>query len=164
TTDAPAWFHPGRSGVLRLGATVLASFGELHPRVLAALDVKGPAVAFESDIDRIPQPRAKTGPGRPLLKVSPFQPIERDFAFVVEADTPAEKLVRAARSADKALIANVSVFDQFEGKALGEGRKSIALAVVLQPTERTLTEAEIEAVGAKIVAAVNKATGGMLRG
>ncbi|HSY87728.1 MAG TPA: phenylalanine--tRNA ligase subunit beta [Verrucomicrobiae bacterium] len=164
TTDAPAWFHPGRSGVLRLGATVLASFGELHPRVLATLDVKGPAVAFETDIDRIPQPRAKTGPGRPLLKVSPFQPIERDFAFVVAADTPAEKLVRAARSADKALITNVSVFDQFEGTALGEGRKSIALSVVLQPTERTLTEAEIEAVGAKIVAAVNKATGGTLRG
>jgi phenylalanyl-tRNA synthetase beta chain len=164
TTDAPGWFHPGRSGVLRLGATVLASFGELHPRVLAALDVKGPVVAFETDIDRIPQPRAKTGPGRPLLKVSLFQPIERDFAFVVAAETPAEKLVRAAKSADKTLITNVSVFDQFEGAALGEGRKSIALSAVLQPTERTLTEAEIEAVGAKIVAAVNKATGGTLRG
>jgi phenylalanyl-tRNA synthetase beta chain len=164
TTDAPAWFHPGRSGVLRLGATVLASFGELHPRVLAALDVKGPAVGFEADIDRIPQPRSKAGTARPLLKASPFQPIERDFAFVVAADTPAEKLVRAARSADKALIANVSVFDQFAGAALGEGRKSIAISVLLQPAERTLTEGEIEAVAARIVAAVNKATGGTLRG
>jgi len=164
TTDAPAWFHPGRSGVLRLGGTVLAAFGEIHPRILAALDAKGPAVGFETDIDRIPQPRAKAGPGRPLLKVSPFQPIERDFAFVVAAETPAEKLVRAAKGADKALITHVAVFDQFEGAALGEGRKSIALSVTLQPTERTLTEAEIEAVGAKIVAAVNKATGGTLRG
>jgi len=164
TTDAPAWFHPGRSGVLRLGGTVLAAFGEIHPRILAALDAKGPAVGFETDIDRIPQPRAKAGPGRPLLKVSPFQPIERDFAFVVAAETPAEKLVRAAKGADKALITQVAVFDQFEGAALGEGRKSIAISVTLQPTERTLTEAEIEAVAAKIVAAVNKATGGTLRG
>ena len=163
TADAPAWFHPGRSGVLRLGSSVLAAFGELHPRVLAALDVKGPAVGFEADIDRIPQPRAKAGPARSLLKASPFHPIERDFAFVVAADTPAEKLVRAAKGADKALIASVSVFDQFAGAALGEGRKSIAISVVLQPADRTLTEAEIEAVAAKIVAAVNKATGGTLR-
>jgi phenylalanyl-tRNA synthetase beta chain len=164
TTDAPSYFHPGRSGVLRLGATVLARFGELHPRVLAALDVKGPAVGFETDIDRIPQPRVKAGPARPLLKISPFQPIERDFAFVVAADTPGEKLLRAAKGADKSLIASVAVFDQFEGPALGPGRKSLAISVTLQPTERTLTEAEIEAVAARIVAAVNKATGGTLRG
>ncbi len=163
TADAPAWFHPGRSGVLRLGATVLAQFGELHPRVLRALDVRGPAVGFEIDIDRIPQPRARAGTARPLLKASPFQPVERDFAFVVAADTPAEKLVRAARGADKALIAGVSVFDQFAGKALGEGKKSIAISVTLQPVDHTLSDAEIEAVGAKIVSAVNKATGGTLR-
>jgi phenylalanyl-tRNA synthetase beta chain len=150
--------------VLRLGATVLARFGELHPRVLAALDVKGPVVGFETDIDRIPQPRVKAGPARPLLKISPFQPIERDFAFVVSADTPAEKLLRAAKGADKTLITNVAVFDQFEGTALGPGRKSLAISVTLQPTERTLTETEIEAVAARIVAAVNKATGGTLRG
>jgi phenylalanyl-tRNA synthetase beta chain len=164
TTDAPAWFHPGRSGVLRLGPTVLAQFGELHPRVLRALDVKGPAAGFEVDLDRVAQPRSKPGTARPLLKASPFQPIERDFAFVVAGDTPAEKLVRAARSADKALIANVSVFDQFAGPAIGAGKKSIAIAVVLQPTDHTLSETEIEAVAAKIVAAVNKATGGVLRG
>jgi phenylalanyl-tRNA synthetase beta chain len=163
TSDAPRWFHPGRSGVFRLGATVLAVFGELHPRVLKALDLKGPAAGFEIDLDRIPQPRAKAAPGRPLLKASPFQPIERDFAFVVASQVPAEKLVRAARSADKALIASVSVFDQFAGPAVGEGRKSIAISVTLQPTEKTLTEAEIEAVAARIVAAVNKATGGTLR-
>ena len=163
TTDAPSWFHPGRSGVLRLGATVLAQFGEMHPRVLRALDVKGPAVGFEIDLDRLPQPRSKPGTARPLLKASPFQPIERDFAFVVAVDTPAEKLVRAARGADKALITGVSVFDQFAGKALGEGKKSIAMSVTLQPVDHTLSDAEIETVGAKIVAAVNKATGGVLR-
>jgi phenylalanyl-tRNA synthetase beta chain len=163
TTDAPSWFHPGRSGVLRLGASVLAQFGEIHPRVLKALDVKGPAAGFEIDIDLIPQPRAKAGTARPLLKASPFQPIERDFAFVVSADTPAEKLLRAARGADKALITNVSVFDQFAGKALGEGKKSLAISVTLQPVDHTLSDAEIEAVAAKIVAAVAKATGGILR-
>jgi phenylalanyl-tRNA synthetase beta chain len=163
TADAPSWFHPGRSGVLRLGASVLAQFGEIHPRVLKALDVKGPAAGFEIDIDRIPQPRAKAGTARPLLKASPFQPIERDFAFVVASDVAAEKLVRAARGADKALITSVAVFDQFAGKALGEGKKSIAISVTLQPVDHTLSDAEIEAVGARIVAAVNKATGGTLR-
>jgi phenylalanyl-tRNA synthetase beta chain len=163
TTDAPSWFHPGRSGVLRLGASVLAQFGELHPRVLRALDVKAPGVGFEIDLDRLPQPRARPGTSRPLLKASPFQPIERDFAFVVSGDTPAEKLVRAARGADKALITDVSVFDQFAGRALGEGRKSIAISVILQPVDHTSSDAEIEAVGAKIVSAVNKATGGVLR-
>jgi len=163
TSDAPAWFHPGRSGVLRLGATVLAQFGELHPRILRTLDVKGPAAGFEIDLDRLPRPRSKPGTARPLLKASPFQPIERDFAFVVASDTPSEKLVRAARGADKALIASVSVFDQFAGPALGAGKKSIAISVVLQPTDHTLSEAEIEAVAAKVVAAVNKATGGVLR-
>ena len=163
TSDAPAWFHPGRSGVLRLGAAVLAQFGELHPRVLRALGVKGPAVGFEIDLDRLPQPRVKPGTARPLLKASSFQPIERDFAFVVAADTPAEKLVRAARGADKALIVGVSVFDQFAGAALGAGKKSIAISVTLQPVDHTLSEAEIDAVAAKIVSAVNKATGGVLR-
>jgi phenylalanyl-tRNA synthetase beta chain len=163
TGDAPAWFHSGRSGVLRLGATVLAAFGELHPRILRRLDIRGPAVGFESDLDRIAQPRTRPGAARPPLKASAFQALERDFAFVVAADVPAEKLVRAAKSADRALIAGVSVFDQFAGPALGPGRKSIAISVVLQPTDRTLTEREIEAVAAKIIAAVHKATGGTLR-
>jgi phenylalanyl-tRNA synthetase beta chain len=163
TADAPSWFHPGRSGVLRLGPTVLAQFGELHPRVLRELDVKGPAAGFEIDLDRLPQARSKPGTARPLLKASAFQPIERDFAFVVSADTPAEKLVRAARGADKVLIASVSVFDRFAGAALGAGKKSIAISVTLQPVDHTLSEAEIDGVAAKIVAAVNKTTGAVLR-
>lgn len=165
TADAPGWYHPGRSGSLRLGPTVIARFGEIHPRVLRQLDVKGPAVAFELFLDRVPQPKARKDAGatRPLLQASPFQPVERDFAFVVDESVPAEKLIRAAKGADKALVSNVGLFDLYAGPNLGAGRKSLAITVTLQPTERTLTEAEIEAVSQKIVAAVVKATGGSLR-
>ncbi len=164
---APGWFHPGRSGVLSLGPkTVLAAFGELHPRVLAALDVKGPAVAFTVRLEAVPFPKARTTT-RPPLVASDLQPVERDFAFVLDADVEAEAVLRAARAADKALIEQVAVFDVFAGpKAeaqMGAGKKSMAIAVRLQPTERTLTDAEIEAVSAKVVASVARATGGALR-
>jgi phenylalanyl-tRNA synthetase beta chain len=166
TMDASGWYHPGRSGVLRLGPAVLAQFGELHPRVLRELGVKGAAAGFELFLERIPQPKAKgkgAGSTRPLLQASPYQPVERDFAFVVAADVPADKVVRAARGADKALIQSVSLFDVFEGGNLGTGRKSLAVAVTLQATDRTLTEPEIAAASEKIVAAVTKATGAELR-
>ncbi len=162
--DAPSWYHPGRSGSLKLGNKVVAWFGEVHPRVLKTMDVAGPLAAFEVFLDAIPLPKARPTKARPLLKASPFQPVERDFAFVVDATVPAATLIKAARDADKQLITEVSVFDLFEGPSLGEGRKSLAIAVTLQPTEKTLTDAEIEAVGQKIVAAVGKATGGTLRG
>ena len=162
--DAPAWYHPGRSGALRLGPNVLAWFGELHPRVLKAMDVKGPAAGFEIFIHKAPRPRAKGGKTRPLLRPSPFQPLGRDFAFVVDADVTADSLIRAARGADKVLIADVRLFDIYEGEGVGEGRKSVAIAVTLQPTERTLTDEDIEKVSAAIVAAVTKQTGGTLRG
>ncbi|HET8727888.1 MAG TPA: phenylalanine--tRNA ligase subunit beta, partial [Alphaproteobacteria bacterium] len=127
TTDAPDWYHPGRSGVLRLGANVLAVFGEIHPAVLSTLDVAGPVAAFEVWLDRVPQPKKKTGPARPLLKLSPFQPVERDFAFLVDADVAADRVVRAARSADKALITDIVVFDDYRGQGVPEGRKSLAV-------------------------------------
>ena len=165
TRDAPAWYHPGRSGALRLGPNVLAQFGELHPRVLRALDLRGPAAAFEIFLDRIPAPKAKgSGKARPALDLSPFQPVERDFAFLVDAEVPAEKLLRAAKGADKALVADVALFDLYSGKGVEDGKKSLAIAVTLQPRERTRTDQEIDAVGAKIVAQVEKATGGVLRG
>ncbi|HET6618397.1 MAG TPA: phenylalanine--tRNA ligase subunit beta [Dongiaceae bacterium] len=160
--EAPDYYHPGRSAVLRLGPAILAQFGELHPNVLKACDLRGPAVGFEVFLDRLPMPRAK-GAARPLLNASSFQPLERDFAFVVDATVPADKLTRAARSADKALIIEAKVFDLFQGGALPDGKKSIAFSVTIQPRERTLTDQEIEALSAKIVAAVNKATGGELR-
>ena len=162
--EAPAWYHPGRSGVLRLGPkTVVATFGEIHPRVLKKMGVDGPVAAFEVYLDALPQPKAK-GTTKPHLVLSAFQPLERDFAFVVDDSVSADALVRAVRGVDKQLIAEVRVFDRFKGGNLGEGKKSLAITVVLQPTEKTLTDAEIEAVAAKVVAAATKATGGMLRG
>ncbi|WP_299439272.1 phenylalanine--tRNA ligase subunit beta [uncultured Rhodospira sp.] len=162
--EAPAWYHPGRSGALKLGPNVLAWFGEVHPGVLKTLDVKGPMVACEVVLDAVPAPKAKPTKARPLLKASAFQPVERDFAFVVDDGVAAETLVRAAKGADKALIADVSVFDVYQGDRLEAGKKSVAVCVTLQPTERTLTDDEIDAAGQKIVAAVTKATGGELRG
>lgn len=164
SADAPAWYHPGRSGCLRLGPTVMARFGEIHPAVLEALGVKGPMAAFEALLDAIPQPKKKSGTAKPLLHPSAFQPVERDFAFVVDAGVEAERILRAAKSADKNLVSNVTLFDVYAGKGVEPGRKSVAVAVTLQPGDRTLTDADIEAVGQKIVAAVVKATGGALRG
>jgi phenylalanyl-tRNA synthetase beta chain len=162
--DGPDWWHPGRHGVVRLGPKKqLAVFGELHPRVLAALDVKGPAVAFTVWPAEIPQARRKATT-RPALELRDLQAVERDFAFVVDRDVEALALVNAAAGADKGLIDSVHVFDEFVGDSLGEGKKSIALTVRLQPTEKTLKEADIEAVGAKVIEKVQNATGGVLRG
>jgi len=163
-TDVQPYYHPGRAGELRLGPkNTLARFGEINPKVLRALDVKGPVVAFEIYPAQVPLPKAKTA-ARPMLSLSAFQPIERDFAFVVDAGVEAAKVVQAARGAEKVLIGDVRVFDVFEGASLGEGKKSLAITVVLQPTESTLTDEEIEAISKAIVQAVEKATGGTLRG
>ncbi len=165
---ASDWWHPGRSGRLSLGPkNILATFGEVHPRVLQALGVKGPAVAFTVLLENIPFPKSKTAT-RPALKISDLQMVERDFAFVVDADVEALTLVNAAKGADKALIEDVAVFDVFAGdKAeaqMGEGKKSIAITVRLQPRDKTLTDKEIEAVSGKIIDKVARATGGVLRG
>ncbi|GGL57347.1 phenylalanine--tRNA ligase subunit beta [Wenxinia marina] len=161
---AEAWWHPGRSGTISLGPKkVLGVFGEVHPRVLSAMGVKGPAVGFTLWPDEIPLPR-KAAATRPALQVSDLQAVERDFAFVVDEGVTAAQVLAAAQGADKALISDVRVFDQFVGGSLGEGRKSLAITVRLQPTEATLKEAEIEAVAAKVVEKVAQATGGTLRG
>jgi phenylalanyl-tRNA synthetase beta chain len=161
---APDWYHPGRSGAIKLGDRVMAHFGELHPEITTSAGLRGPVAAFEVFLDAPPLPKAKATKARAPLKLSPFQPVERDFAFLVDDSVEAEKLVRAARNADKALISGARVFDLYAGKGVAEGKKSIAIAVTLQPLERTLTDAEIEAVSAKIVAQVTKATGAVLRG
>ncbi len=166
TRKVAGWWHPGRSGAIGLGPTIIATFGEVHPKVLAALDVKGPAVAFTIMLAALPQSKVKT-PTRPALTLSDLQAVERDFAFVIDAGIEALTAVNAAMGADKALIETVRVFDQFIGEKaeaqMGAGKKSIALAVRLQPRDKTLTEAEIEAVSAKIIDKVTKATGGTLR-
>ncbi|MGB8812085.1 MAG: phenylalanine--tRNA ligase subunit beta [Paracoccaceae bacterium] len=161
------WWHPGRSGVVALGPNTLATFGEVHPKILAALDVKGPAVAFTILVANVPLPKTKT-PTKPALTISDLQAVDRDFAFVVGREVEALTLVNAATGADKTLIESVRVFDQFTGEKaesqMGAGMKSLAITVRLQPTDKTLTEAEIDAVCARIVEKVSKATGGTLRG
>ena len=158
------WWHPGRHGMICLGPKkVLGIFGELHPRVLAAMDIKGPAMAFTLWPGEVPMPK-KTKATRPALEIQDLQAVERDFAFVVDAQVEAMALVNAAAGADKALIKNVRVFDEFIGGSLEEGKKSLAITVRLQPVKATLKEAEIEAVSSKIIQKVSKATGGVLRG
>ncbi|MCP3970254.1 MAG: phenylalanine--tRNA ligase subunit beta [Rhodobacteraceae bacterium] len=157
------WWHPGRHGRVCLGPKkVLGVFGELHPRVLRDMGVKGPAVGFTVWPGEVPERRLAQAT-RAALTAHDLQPVERDFAFVVDADVEALKLVNAAQGADKALIESVRVFDEFIGGSLGEGKKSLAITVRLQPTQKTLTDEEIETVGAKIVEKVGKATGGVLR-
>ena len=166
--EAPDWHHPGRSGRVTLGPkTTLATFGELHPRVLEAFDLKGPAVAFTVLPESVPAPRRATAT-RAALYLPDLQAVDRDFAFVLDAGVPAQDVVAAAAGADKALIERVAVFDAFAGakaaEQLGPGKKSLAITVRLQPTEKTLTEADIEAVSRRIVDKVGQATGGTLRG
>lgn len=160
---APGWYHPGRSGTLQLGPkNQLGWFGEIHPYVLEKLDVKGPLVGFEIVLNNIPEGKQKSAT-RPALKTSDLMAVKRDFAFVVDDDIAAGNIARAARGADKSLINNVDVFDVFAGEALGAGKKSIALEITLQPETKTLTDEEIEAICAKVVEKVQKATGGILR-
>jgi phenylalanyl-tRNA synthetase beta chain len=161
TTDAPAWYHPGQSGQIRQGPKlVLATFGALHPRVAAALDLVAPTAAFEVFLDRIPEPKRRK---RVAPELSPFQPVRRDFAFLAANTTSAEAILRAARGADRTLIAEVTLFDVFQGGSVPDGQKSIGIEVVFQPRDHTLTDGEIEAAAAKVVAAVTKATGATLR-
>jgi phenylalanyl-tRNA synthetase beta chain len=165
---APSWYHPGRSGTLNLGPqTMLAAFGEIHPGVLAEMDVKGPATGFEIYLDDLPKAKEKgkkeKSTTRSLLKLSSLHSVSRDFSFVVDKDVAAAAVIQAAKSADKNLISDVSVFDLFEGGNLGEGRKSLAINVTLQPSQKTLTDSDIESVSRQVVAAVEKSTGGTLR-
>jgi phenylalanyl-tRNA synthetase beta chain len=163
TTDPPDWYHPGRAGRLRLGPTVLASFGELHPRALGMFGIEVAVVAFELDLDGLPMPRETAGRARPPLEALPYPPVDRDFAFLVDVAVPAEDLLKAVRGAEKRLIREARLFDVYEGKGVPEGKRSLAVAVRLQSAERTLGEAEIEATAARIVAAAGKAVGAVLR-
>jgi phenylalanyl-tRNA synthetase beta chain len=158
-----SWLHPGRGGALKLGAKTVAIFGDMHPRTLEALDVEGPLYAFEIYVDALPAPRARPTRARPPLERAALMPLSRDFAFVVPENVAGADLVRAAFGADKALIADVSLFDLYRGPGVPDGSKSIAIEVTLQPRDKTLTEPEIEATSARIIAAVGKTTGGVLR-
>ncbi|MGC2200311.1 MAG: phenylalanine--tRNA ligase subunit beta [Stellaceae bacterium] len=161
TADPPTWYHPGRAGTLRLGPSVLGAFGELHPAVIGALDARPPIAGFEVFLDAVPASRAMRA--RPPLRVSVFQPIERDFAFVVDHDLPAESMLRAARVVDRKLVSEIRLFDVYEGAGLPAGKKSLAITVVLQPQERSLTDADIEGFSKRLITQIERATGGQLR-
>ncbi|SDF44216.1 phenylalanyl-tRNA synthetase beta subunit [Limimonas halophila] len=163
TTEVPGHYHPGRSGALVMGKVVVAYFGELHPTVVAAHDLREPVAAFEVFLDALPKPKKK-GTARPALARSAFQPVVKDFAFVVDADVPADNVLRAVRAAGKDLVSDATVFDVYTGEKIGAGKKSLALAVTLQPRERTLTDEDLSDVAARIVDKVRQDTGGELRG
>ncbi len=164
TRDAPDYFHPGRSGALRLGKTVLAYFGELHPAALEHIDAKGAIVGFEVFLENIPTAKKKSGTEKQLLKLEPLQPLSRDFAFLVDETVEAKDLIGAAKAADKTLITAASIFDIYQGKGVEEGKKSVALSITIQPREDNLTDKDIEALCTKVTENVEKKTGGPLRG
>ncbi|MCX8502846.1 MAG: phenylalanine--tRNA ligase subunit beta [Beijerinckiaceae bacterium] len=161
----PSWYHPGRSGTLQFGPKmVVGAFGEVHPRILEALDVKGPVVACEINLDLLPPPKARPTRMKPKLVLPEFQPVSRDFAFIVDKSVPVSDMIKATQAAERTLITDIAVFDVYEGTGVPEGKVSIALAVTLQPVEKTLTDTEIDAVSTRIVAEVTKKTGAVLRG
>lgn len=164
-TGAPDWYHPGRSGVIKLGPKlVLGTFGEFHPRTLDKMSVSGPLCGFEINIDAVPESKRKATRTKTPLELSRLQAVRRDFAFVVDSTVPAADIINTVLAADKKLIIGVNVFDLFEGPSLGEGKKSVAVEVEIQPTERTLTDADLEAIAGRIVDNVGQKTGGVLRG
>ncbi len=164
TPGGPAWFHPGRSATLHMGRDVFGHFGEIHPAALEALDVDGPVYAFEIILDAIPAPKAKPTKVKPRLELSDFQPVTRDFAFLVASETKAEDMLKVARGIDRALVSGVTLFDLYEGKGVEPGRKSVAIEVRLQPRDKTMTDVEIDAFSQKLVAEMAKKTGATLRG
>ena len=160
----PAWLHPGRSGTLQFGPRgIVGSFGEMHPRILKSLDVRGPIVALEITLDVLPLPKYRPTKIKPKLGVSGLQPVRRDFAFVVARDVAAADLLRAVQGAERNLISATEIFDIYEGAGIADGQKSVAVEVTLQPADRTLTDVELEAISARIVEAAAKRTGAVLR-
>jgi phenylalanyl-tRNA synthetase beta chain len=164
-SGGPAWFHPGRSATIQLGPkNVIGAFGEIHPRHLQDLGAEGPVAGFELFLDDIPAPKLRSTKTKPKLELPEFMPVQRDFAFLADRTVQAADILKAATSAERALVADAGVFDVYEGKGIPEGKKSVAISVTLQPREKTLTEAEIDAAANKIVAEVAKKTGACLRG
>ena len=161
----PAWMHPGRSATVQFGPKgKIGAFGEIHPRALEAIGAEGPLVAFEIILNDIPVTKSKATKARPKVELSEFMPLQRDFAFVVDRSVLAGDVVKAALGGDRTVVTDAEVFDVYEGAGIAEGKKSVAISVILQPRDRTLTDAEIDGVAARIVAAVMQKTGATLRG
>jgi phenylalanyl-tRNA synthetase beta chain len=162
-TDAPEYYHPGRSATLNLGKNKIAQFGEIHPAVLEEMGIKGPVIGFEVFLGNLPASKKK-GTEKPLLALNPLQPLFRDFAFVVDQKVTAEDIIRAAKTADKKLITDAYIFDVYAGKGVEDGKKSLALNITIQPTDKTLTDEDIDAIMQAVIGNVVTKTGGQLRG
>ena len=162
-SECPDWYHPGRSGEFRLGGSIMGWFGEIHPRIVSALDLQSPIVGFECFLDSMPAPKKNRKKTRPALKASDLQSVERDFSFIIENRIRADEVIRAARTAEKKLISEIQVFDIYSGKGITDGYKSIGITIRLQPTEQTLVDSEIDKIAEKIVDNVYKKTGGTIR-
>lgn len=160
---APDYYHPGRSAAYKLGKNTLGYFGEIHPAILADMGIKFPVVAFELFVEALPLKKAKKSAAKKLLKTSSFQPINRDFAFVVKDAITGDACLRAITSADKKLITDANIFDVYVGQGVDDGCKSLAINVTLSPFDKTLTDEEIETVSQKIITAVETKVGGRLR-
>jgi phenylalanyl-tRNA synthetase beta chain len=161
----PSWLHPGRSGTMQFGPkNIIGHFGEIHPAILEAFDIDGPICGFEIILDALPAPRAKPTKVKPKLDLPELMRLERDFAFIVDRSVNASDILRAAQSVERSLLADINVFDIYEGTGIPEGKKSVAISVTLQPRDKTLTDAEIEGISGKIVSEVTKKTGAALRG
>jgi phenylalanyl-tRNA synthetase beta chain len=163
TREAPAYYHSGRSGAVRLGNKIVAYFGEIHPRVLADMNIDvSPLVAFEIFVDSLPDSKKKSS-AKPILELSAFQPVTRDFAFVCDVNLESDQIVKTIRAVDRDLISSVSVFDVYQGKGIVEGHKSIAINVTIQPTKQSLTDSDIDGLSQKIIKLVAEKTGATLR-
>ena len=163
TTDAPNYYHPGRSGVLRLGKNVLAYFGELHPSITKKFGLKQRAYAFEVFLDNIPLPRNTQGKARKKLELSPLQSVDKDLAFVVDKKVKAIDIITTAKTADRNTITDVRLFDIYQGENLPEDKKSVAITVTYQPTDKSFTDKELEILMQKVIVAVENKCGGKLR-
>ena len=163
TNEAPDYYHPGRSGALMQGRTILGYFGEIHPSIAKHFDVKGACVGFELFFQRVPTPKDK-GPAKPLLALNALQALSRDFAFVVDKNVTADALMRAVKAGGKPFVSSVNIFDVYEGDKMEEGKKSLAITVTIQPQKATLVDAEIVEISDKIIASVGKNCGGVIRG
>ena len=160
-TNTPHWYHPGQSGILKMGKFELATFGTIHPSVMKSLGIKGTAYGFEINLDQFP-PAKNKGKTRPTYAPSQYQAISRDFAFEVDGEISAQKVITSA-NVNKNLIKDITIFDVFKGEGVAKGKKSIAINVVIQDSKKTLSESDIEIITNKITQSVIKATGGEVR-
>ena len=163
SNDCPSWYHPGRSGSIKINNSIIAGyFGELHPRVANQFKIKNKTNIFELYLDELPNTEKKTT-NKPVLNLSDFQIVTRDFAFVIDKKVKSEEVVTSAFKVDKELIRNVEIFDLFEDDSLGKDKKSIAIKVTLQSNEKTLAENDISEISSKIIESVEKSTSGTVR-